>query len=244
MSFETACDAATAARLVACLDLTSLGDDDDAAGAARLAERARDAGVAAVCLWPRFIPEARAVLDGTTVRIATVANFPDGSDDLGRAADETAAAFAAGAHEVDVVVPVDAVLAGDVGLVEELVELCVAPRPLGGRIKVILETGRLAEPSTITAAARAAIMAGADMLKTSTGKTAVGATPEAVRTLAEVVAEAGGRVGIKVAGAVRTAEQAAGYLAIVERRLGAGWGVPATFRIGASSLLDALVARR
>ena len=86
-------------------------------------------------------------------------------------------------------------------------------------------------------------MAGVDMLKTSTGKTEPGATPEAVGTLLQVIAEAGGRVGLKVSGGVRTPEQAAGYLALCDERMGAGWATPATFRIGASSLLDGLLAR-
>ena len=243
MSFERSCDAATARRAVACLDLTALGDEDDRATASALAERKRAAGVAAVCLWPRFIAEVKPLLAGSDVRLATVANFPAGSDDIAGAADEVQAAFAAGADEVDVVAPIEAVLAGDVGLVEELVELCVAERPEFGTLKVILETGRLADPAVITAAARAAVMAGVDMLKTSTGKSEPGATPEAVGTLLQVIEEAGGRVGLKVSGGVRTPEQAAGYLALADERMGAGWAMPATFRIGASSLLDGLLAR-
>jgi len=198
--------------------------------------------VAGVCLWPRVIAEAKPLLEGSDVRLATVANFPAGSDDIAGAAEEVKAAFTAGADEVDVVAPIEAILAGDVGLVEELVELCVAVRPVGGTLKVILETGRLQDPAVVTAAARAAVMAGADMLKTSTGKAAVGATPEAVATLLAVIQEAGGRVGLKVSGGVRTPEQAAGYLALCDERIGAGWATPATFRIGASSLLDGLLA--
>ncbi len=243
MPFEADCNAATAQRLMASLDLTALGDAESEDEIRRLCEAARFAGCAAVCFWPRFIGVAKRALRGSSVRVATVANFPAGADDLGRAADETRRAFDVGADEVDVVAPVDAVLAGDIGLLEELVELCAVHRPPEGRLKVILETGRLQSPSIITAAARAAVMGGCDMLKTSTGKTAVGATPEAVRTLLEVIAEAGGRVGIKISGGVRTPEQAAGYLALVEERMGPGWAVPATFRIGASSLLDALRAR-
>jgi deoxyribose-phosphate aldolase len=243
MSFERACDAATARRAVDCLDLTALGDADDEAGARALAERGREVGVAAVCLWPRFVAAAKPHLAGSDVRLATVANFPAGSDDVAGAADEVKRAFAAGADEVDVVAPIEAVLAGDVGLVEELVELCVAERPPGGALKLILETGRLQDPAVITAAARAAVMAGVDMLKTSTGKSEVGATPEAAATLLEVIQEAGGRVGLKVSGGVRTPEQAAGYLALCDERMGSGWAMPATFRIGASSLLDGLLAR-
>lgn len=243
MSFERACDQATAARLIGCVDLTALGDADDEAGALRLAATGVEAGTAAVCLWPRFVAAVRPLLEGTAVKLATVANFPDGGDDIARAADETEAAFADGADEVDVVIPVEATLAGDIGIVGELVEACTAVRPQGRVLKVILETGALVEPAPITAAARAAVMAGCDMLKTSTGKVPVGATPEAAATLLEVVAEADGRVGLKLSGGVRTADQAAGYLAMAEARLGAGWATPRTFRIGASSLLDALRAR-
>ncbi len=241
MSFERVCDATIAGRLIACLDLTSLNDEDDDATAVRLAEKGVASDVAAICVWPRFIEVVKPLLRATPIKLATVTNFPDGSDDVAGTAEATAVAFAAGADEVDVVIPVDAALAGDIGLVEELVEACVAARPPGGLLKVILETGRLEDPARITAAARAAVMAGADMLKTSTGKTSVGATPEAAATLLEACAEADGRVGLKVSGGVRMAEQAAGYLALADQRLGADWARPATFRIGASSLLDELL---
>ena len=237
-------DAALCERAIACLDLTALGDADDEVGAVALARRARAAGVAAVCVWPRFVPAVKAVLTGGPVRVATVANFPHGGDDLGQAAAETAAAFAAGADEVDVVAPLQAILDGDVEAVGEMVLACKAAVPPGGTLKLILETGLLAEPSVITAAARAAVMAGVDMLKTSTGKVPVGATLEAASLLLDVVAEAGGRVGLKVAGAVRTADEAAGYLALCDAVMGPDWANPRTFRLGASSLLDALEARR
>ena len=160
-------DAAAAARILPLVDLTSLGDDDTEAEIETLCTRAIDAGVAAACVWPRFLPVAKARLAHSPIRLATVANFPDGSDDLERASRETAAALAAGAQEVDVVAPIQAILDGDIGLVTELVQACrkEAPEVI---LKVILETGRLAEPARIAAAARAAIMGGCDMLKTST----------------------------------------------------------------------------
>lgn len=237
-------DGAMAARAIACLDLTSLGETDDEAVIRTLAVRASSAGVAAVCVWPAFVPVARAVLAGSTVRVATVANFPDGGDDIGRAVAETAAAVAAGADEVDVVAPLQAVLDGDIGLVSELVEATRAVLPAGKTLKLILETGLLAEPSVLTAAARAAVMAGVDMLKTSTGKRPVGATLEAAAVLLDVIAEADGRVGLKVAGGVRTAAEAAAYLALCDARMGGDWATRQTFRIGASSLLDGLLAVR
>jgi deoxyribose-phosphate aldolase len=233
-------DAAAAARILPLVDLTSLGDDDTEAGIEALCARALDAGVAAVCVWPQFVPLAKASLARSEIRIATVANFPDGSDDLASASRETAAAFAAGADEVDVVAPIQAILEGDLGLVTELVQACrkAAPEAV---LKVILETGRLAEPARIAAAARAAIMGGCDMLKTSTGRYPVGATLEAAAVLLAVIEEADGWVGIKFAGGIRTTQQAAQYLYLVDHFLGSGWTSPDTLRFGASALLDDLL---
>src|ERR687892_2014269 len=196
-------DAAAAARILPLLDLTLLGDADSEAQIETLCARAIDTGVAAVCVWPRFVPKVKARLAHSPIRLATVANFPDGSDDLARVAGETASALAAGADEVDVVAPIQAVLDGDVGLVTELVQACKAKAP-ERMLKVILETGRLEDPARIAAAARAAIMGGCDMLKTSTGRSEVGATLEAAAVLLAVLEEADGRVGIKFSGAIRT----------------------------------------
>lgn len=233
-------DAAAAARILPLLDLTSLGDDDTERDIQTLCDRALDAGVAAVCVWPRFVPLARARLAHSPIRVVTVANFPDGSDDIARAARETAEALAAGADEVDVVAPIQAILEGDIGLVTELVHACREKAP-DATLKVILETGRLAEPAPIAAAARAAIMGGCDMLKTSTGKLAPGATLEAAAVLLAVIEEADGRVGIKFSGGIRTTQQAAQYLWLVDHFLGSGWTSPATVRFGASALLDDLL---
>lgn len=230
-----------AARAVPLLDLTSLRGDETPAEIERLCTRAVRHGTAAVCIYASHLPAARRLLTGTPVRLVTVANFPHGSDDLGRAADETAAAVAAGADEVDIVAPIAAVLEGDVGLVGELVETCRTAAGPGTTLKLILETGVLREPDLITAAARAAVMAGIDFLKTSTGKTEVGATLEAAAVLLSVIQEAGGRVGFKAAGGIRTSAEAAAYLHLADMLLGPGWVSPKSFRVGASSLLDALL---
>ncbi len=236
-------DAALAARAVALLDLTSLRGDEADAEIEALCARALRHGTAAVCVFADRVPPARGLLAGGPVRLAAVANFPKGGDDVAAAAAETAAAVAAGADEVDVVAPIEAVRAGDVGLVEELVHACRAAAGPDTTLKLILETGALEEPHLITAAARAAVMAGVDFLKTSTGKIPVGATLEAAALLLAVIAEAEGRVGFKAAGGVRTADEAAGYLHLADRLLGPGWAVPARFRFGASSLLDDLLRR-
>jgi deoxyribose-phosphate aldolase len=232
-------DAAAAARILPLVDLTLLDDDATEAAVGALCDRALDAGVAAICVWPHFLPFAKAKLARSPVRLATVANFPDGSDELARAARETADALAAGADEVDVVAPIQAIMDGDVGLVSELVQACRAKAP-ERFLKVILETGRLEQPAQIAAAARAAIMGGCDMLKTSTGRFATGATPEAAAVLLAVVEEADGRVGVKFSGGIRTTQQAAQYLYLVDHFLGSGWTAPETLRFGASALLDDL----
>ena len=233
-------DVAAAARILPLVDLTSLGDADTDAQVDSLCARAIDAGVAAVCVWPRFVPLAKNRLAQTPLRLATVANFPNGSDDLARAASESADALAAGADEVDVVAPIQAILDGDLGLVTELVQACKkeAPEVI---LKVILETGRLEQPARIAAAARAAIMGGCDMLKTSTGRFPVGATLDAAAVLLAVIEEADGRVGIKFSGGIRTTQQAARYLYLVDHFQGSGWTSPETLRFGATALLDDLL---
>lgn len=236
-------DAGTAARLLPLIDLTSLRFDETDAEIEALCRRALDAGTAAVCIPARSLKVARGVLGRGPVRLATVANFPDGGEDIARAADETMAAVADGADEVDVVAPITAILEGDVGLVGELVEACRKAAGERTTLKLILETGRLQDPDRITAAARAAVMAGVDFLKTSTGKVTPGATLEAAAVLLAVCAEAEGRVGFKAAGGVRTADAAAGYLALADAILGSGWADPTRFRIGASALLDDVLRR-
>jgi len=232
--------AEVAARVLPLLDLTSLADDDTEARVEQLCRRAAETGVAAVCVLPPFVLPARRVLEGSGVAVATVANFPDGSDDIARALEETEAALADGADEVDVVAPIGAILEGDVGLVTELVQACKAA--CGERVlKVILETGRLEAPEVITAAARAAIMAGADFLKTSTGKVAPGATLETAAVLLAVIDEADGKVGLKLSGGIRTTQQAAQFLYLVDHFMGSGWTAPRRLRFGASALLDDLL---
>ncbi|HEU0222947.1 MAG TPA: deoxyribose-phosphate aldolase, partial [Paracoccaceae bacterium] len=118
------------------------------------------------------------------------------------------------------------------------VKAAAGARPL----KAILETGVLGEEGLIRQAAELAVAGGADFLKTSTGKVAVNATPRAVRILLEVIRDAGRPVGLKPSGGVRSLADAAGYLGLADEIMGEGWAGPQTFRIGASGLLDVLVA--
>jgi deoxyribose-phosphate aldolase len=225
---------------LACLDLTSLGDADTPADIERLCVRALGphGPVAAVCVWPRFAALARSRLPAT-VAVAAVANFPDGGTDIDRARRETQAIVDAGAQEVDVVLPWR-----DLAAAPALLAAVRAACP-GRVLKVILETGELRSPARIAEAARIALDAGGDFLKTSTGKTAVGATPEAARAMLQVIAgdaTARSRVGFKASGGVRTVADAALYIGLVREHLGAAALVPARFRIGASALLGDIEA--
>ena len=110
-------------------------------------------------------------------------------------------------------------------------------------MKVILETGRLRSPENIAAASRDAIAAGADFIKTSTGKTEVSATLEAAEIMLAAIARSGRRVGFKAAGGIRTTAQAGAYLALADRIMGPDWAAPESFRFGASGLLDDLLAK-
>lgn len=234
-------DAATAVRALALVDLTSLAGNETDADIEALCRRAIRHRTAAVCIYAGHVPLARRLLDGSGVRLATVASFPEGSEDILATAEEAAAAVAAGADEVDVVAPVAAILEGDTGIVGELVEACRTAMGPGPTLKLILETGVLEKPDLIAAAARAAVMAGVDFLKTSTGKAAVGATLEAAAVLLAVCAEADGRVGFKAAGGIRTTADAAAYLALADALVEPGWASPRRFRFGASGLLDDLL---
>jgi deoxyribose-phosphate aldolase len=234
-----------AARVLAALDLTSLGEDDTPEAIERLCAAAAAGGhPAAVCVYPEHIATARRTLElehASAVAVATVVNFPDGSNDISRALRETLRALAAGADEIDIVFPWRAWLGGDREGGALMLQRCKSI--CGGKIlKVILETGELGDPLLIREVALAALGAGADFIKTSTGKTKTGATPAAARTMLECIRECGGRAGFKAAGGVRTLADAGRYLALADEILGAGWATPARFRIGASTLLAELRA--
>jgi deoxyribose-phosphate aldolase len=234
---------AAARRALPLLDLTDLNDDGTAAAIEALCAKAvTPAGpVAAVCIYARFIPVARPLLAGGPVRIATVVNFPAGGEDTEAVARETAAAIEAGADEIDLVLPYRALAAGRADVAGTQVARIRAVAA-GVTLKVILETGRLVEPALIREASDLALAAGADFLKTSTGKVEVNATPEAAEIMLGAIRASGRPAGFKAAGGIRKTADAAAYLAIADRIMGEGWASPATFRFGASGLLDDLLA--
>lgn len=230
-----------ARQALRCLDLTSLNDGDSEEDIARLCRRADGpfGRTAAVCVWPRFAAQARRLLP-PEIAVAAVANFPDGSADVPRAVRDAREIVAAGAQEVDLVLPYAILLRGDIASVEAVLHAVRdACGPLA--LKVILETGCLVDSTLIATASDLCMDAGADFLKTSTGKVPVSATPEAARTMLERIAhhQPGARgVGFKASGGIRTVRDAALYMNLQREALGPDSVVPARFRIGASSLLD------
>lgn len=239
-----------AKQALSLMDLTTLNDDDTDDKVIALCQQALTpfGSPAAVCVYPRFVPIARKTLRAIgleSVKIATVTNFPHGNDDLEIALSETAAAIAYGADEVDVVFPYRALMAGEEQFCTEFVQsnqsLCAG---YGVKLKVIIESGELKSPELIRKASEISIRAGADFIKTSTGKVAVNATLEAARVMLETIRDLGAAdyVGFKAAGGVRTAEEAQTYLMLAEEILGKEWIKAEHFRFGASGLLNNLSA--
>jgi deoxyribose-phosphate aldolase len=233
-----------ARRILPLLDLTSLGEDDTPAQIASLAAAALAVAPppAALCVYPEHVTTARGFVTGAGIRVATVVNFPDGGDDPERVTRETRRAISAGADEVDLVLPWRALLAQRPDVAVAVVRACRLACGPSVPLKLILETGDLRDPERIRQACRIGLEEGVDFLKTSTGKVPVNATPEAVEVMLSEIAAAGGACGLKVAGGVRTIEDAARYLDLVEARMGAAWIQSRHLRIGASALFGELRA--
>jgi deoxyribose-phosphate aldolase len=233
---------ALARRALALLDLTELGDTCREDQVELMLGKAHGpAGdVAAICVWPNFVSMCRKRLAGKGIRIATVINFPKGGDDIERAIQDAEGAIDDGAHEIDLVLPWRAFLAGEDATCRAMIGEVKDTIPEEALLKVILETGELKDAAVIRRAADLAIEAGADFIKTSTGKTAVSATPEAVAVMLEAIRAAGRPIGLKPSGGIRTLEDAGRYLAQVDAAMGPDWATPKTFRFGASGLHAAL----
>ncbi|NVK35378.1 MAG: deoxyribose-phosphate aldolase [Rhodobacteraceae bacterium] len=237
----------TAKRALGLIDLTDLNDDCSSADIADLCARANTAHgpVAAVCVWPRFVAQCVDALQGTPVKVATVVNFPHGGDELFSVLEETRKAIRDGADEIDLVMPYAAFIGGRRGYAEEMMIRVKAMIPEPAILKVILETGEIEDPLLIHVASQVAIAAGADFIKTSTGKVSVNATLEAAEVMLTVIEETRRDmlkdVGFKPAGGIRTLKDAAAYLVLADRILGQNWVSAASFRFGASGLLAAVL---
>jgi deoxyribose-phosphate aldolase len=205
--------------------------------------------VAAVCVYPDLVAVAVEHLRGSEVRVASVAGaFPSGRSPLAVKRAEVSMAVSAEADEVDMVIDRGAFLSGRYGLVFE--EIVALKEECGERahLKVILETGELATLDNVRRASWLALLAGADFIKTSTGKLSSAATPpvalvmfDAVRDFAELTGE---RRGVKLAGGIRSAKEAVHYLVLAREVGGEEWLQPSLMRLGASSLLNDLLMQR
>ena len=204
--------------------------------------------VAAVCVYPDLVQVARHALPGSGVAVASVAtSFPSGRASLDVKLADTRYAVTAGADEIDMVIDRGAFLAGRYGQV--YAEIRAVREACGdAHLKVILETGELATLDNVARASWLAMLAGADFVKTSTGKVTPAATPPVALVMLGAVRDfeqaSGRRVGVKVAGGIRTAKDAIRYLVLVNEVAGPAWLAPRYFRIGASTLLNDLLMQR
>jgi len=235
---------------IRCMDLTTLeGVDTVGKIVAMCAKAVRPdptdpsiPPVAAVCIYPQLVPVAREQLRGSPVKVASVAgSFPGGLGPLDVRLAEIRTAVEQGADEVDIVLNRSQFLGGRYA---QAFEELVAAREAAGQahLKVILEVGELGSYDRVRQASVLAMAAGADFIKTSTGKIGTGATLPSALCMMEAARdffhETGRRVGVKVAGGVRVSKQAIQYLVLVHETLRGEWMTPDLFRIGASSLLN------
>jgi deoxyribose-phosphate aldolase len=236
---------------VAMMDLTTLEGKDTPGKVAYLCRKALQPieakynvpSCAAVCVYPNMVRHARQFLGETSpVKVASVATgFPSGQFPLRTKLDETRRAAGEGADEIDMVIDRGAFLSGDYGKVFD--EISQVKHVCGSaHLKVILETGELVSYDNVRRASHLAMEAGADFIKTSTGKVNPAATPGVTLVMFEAIRDyffaTGKRIGMKPAGGIRTAKQALAYLVMLAETLGDDWLTPGLFRFGASTLLN------
>ena len=232
------------------MDLTTLEGADTPGKVAALCSKAirpdpvdpSIPSVAAVCVYPNLVPTAVARLRGSTVKVASVATaFPSGQSPLAVKLADVREAVALGADEIDMVIDRGAFLSGDYGSVYD--EIVAVKEACGeAHLKVILETGELETYDNARRASVLAMAAGADFIKTSTGKVNPASTLPVSLVMMEAIRDFHGQtgriVGMKSAGGIRTAKEAISYLVVLYETLGPSWMTPDLFRFGASSLLN------
>jgi deoxyribose-phosphate aldolase len=238
---------------ISLLDLTTLEGQDTPGKVRQLAakavtpdpERLEVPSCAAICVYPSMVPVAVEAVRGSGVRVASVSTgFPAGQTPIETRLEETRRAVADGAHEIDMVISREAFLTGDdARVVDEIARVREACGD--AHLKVILETSELGSYDHVRHASMLSMEAGADFIKTSTGKASSGATPGVTLVMLEAIrdyVERTGRVvGMKAAGGVSTSKAALHRLVLVKETLGDEWLTPDRFRIGASSLLNDLL---
>lgn len=229
-----------------CLDYTDLSDPPQHAAFVSLCDKAKSTKpyVAAICVWPEFVAEAVRQLAGTPIEIATVVNFPTGAMANDEVRAQIAYCLSEGATEIDIVIPYQTILSGANFDLKAWIADIKAQIPKSIPLKVILESGAFEDLALLKRVSIDVINGGADMLKTSTGKIQKGASLEAVRVMAEAIAESGANVGLKISGGVREVDQALSYVQLIQSILGTDYIQPKLFRIGASQLLEKIIASK
>lgn len=241
-------DEQLARQAIGLFELMALDINDTESRIAGLCQRALTplGPVAAICVYPRFVLLARMTLDRLHYReisVVSVVNFPSGSANVESAVSETSAAVMSGADEIDLVYPFRTLLSGDHQTGTAMVAACRAacgPRTL---LTVTLEVGDLRDPQIIRDACQGAIVAGANFIKTSTGKLVSAPTPQAVRVMLEAIADVGGQVGLKFCGGLRTLADARLFIEMARSRFGPQWVSALRVRLVGSSVLDDILAQ-
>jgi len=235
------------------IDLTTLEGMDTPGKVIQLCQKAKEPHaalpdlptVAAVCVYPNMVPVAKKALRGTNINVASVATaFPSGMSTLDAKLEETQQVVEDGADEVDMVISRGEFLKGNYSYVYD--EIVAVKEACGdAHLKVILETGELQTYENVRKASDLAMHAGADFIKTSTGKVKPAATQPVTLVMLEAIRDyfydTGRMVGMKPAGGIRKAKQAIQYLVLVKETLGTDWLTPEYFRFGASSLTNDLL---
>lgn len=239
--------AADVRRILPLIDLTSLNDSDTESSIAQFCEKAQNpfGHVAAVCVYPQFARLVADQFENTKIKTATVVNFPHGHDSVDSVLIQISRALEDGAQEIDVVFPYERYMAGEQQFAHSFVASCKAACGDDVSLKVILETGALGDLTLIADASYEALAAGADFIKTSTGKIAEGASLDAAATMLLVIKhiepQLKHHVGLKVSGGIREFAQAAQYVQLADLIMGKEWVTPETMRIGASKLVDEML---
>lgn len=225
-------------RIIPFVDLTSLYETDAPPVIEKLCDRAitPQGRVAAVCVYPQFTRQVCDILRNTKIKTATVANFPHGSTDLITTLKGIEQAKNDGADEIDIVMPYHAFLEGDTQSVFSFIQSC-KKNCEEMCLKIILETGALQKQELIYQASILAIDAGADFIKTSTGKIPIGATLEASACMLSAIKDRNTHTGFKASGGIRTLQQATEFLTLAELMMGKTWPTGNTFRLGSSSVI-------
>ncbi len=237
------------------IDLTTLSCNDSVTSVTEFARKAVEfydkyphiPNVASICIYPAFVETVGVAVDGSPMRITSVAGgFPAAQTYLEVKALEVAMAVENGADEIDIVLNVGRMLTGEYDEAANEVEVIRAEMDSDIVLKVIIESGALRTPDLIRKASLLSMFAGADFVKTSTGKIDVAATPEAAVVMCHAIRDyyekTGRKVGFKAAGGVRTPQEAVLYYTIVEEILGKEWLTTELFRIGASSAANNLLS--